>query len=60
MRSIELQHQTETEELVLVKEQTEEMNELVLWNDDVNTFDFVIHTLMELCSHSFEQADQCA
>ena len=33
-----------------------------LWliNDDYNTFDFVIDTLMELCRHSYEQATQCA
>ncbi len=34
----------------------------VLWliNDDYNTFEFVIDTLMELCGHSYEQALQCA
>ena len=33
-----------------------------LWliNDDYNTFEFVIDTLMELCRHSYEQAMQCA
>lgn len=51
---------TETEELVLTKEETKNLNELVLWNDEVNTFHFVIETLMELCDHTFEQADQCA
>ena len=33
---------------------------LILWNDDVNTFDWVIETLMEVCGHSEEQAEQCA
>jgi ATP-dependent Clp protease adaptor protein ClpS len=33
---------------------------LVLWNDDVNTFDWVIETLVEVCGHSEEQAEQCA
>ncbi|MGL4630845.1 MAG: ATP-dependent Clp protease adaptor ClpS [Leadbetterella sp.] len=32
---------------------------LVVFNDDVNTFDFVIQTLMEVCDHSQEQAEQC-
>ena len=31
---------------------------LVVYNDDVNTFDWVIQSLMEVCSHSFEQAEQ--
>ena len=34
--------------------------ELVLYNDDVNTFDFVISTLIEVCKHEPEQAEQCA
>jgi len=33
---------------------------LIVWNDDVNTFDDVIFTLMEVCAHTFEQAEQCA
>lgn len=35
-------------------------NNLVLFNDDVNTFDFVIESLVEVCGHDFEQAEQCA
>jgi ATP-dependent Clp protease adaptor protein ClpS len=34
--------------------------ELILYNDDVNTFDFVIDTLIEVCNHEPEQAEQCA
>lgn len=33
---------------------------LVLYNDDVNTFDFVIETLVEVCNHDVLQAEQCA
>ncbi len=33
---------------------------LIVWNDDVNTFEWVIETLMEICNHSYEQAEQCA
>jgi ATP-dependent Clp protease adaptor protein ClpS len=33
---------------------------LVVWNDDVNTFDWVIQALVEICHHSNEQAMQCA
>ena len=33
---------------------------IVLYNDDVNTFDHVIDTLIDVCDHSAEQAEQCA
>ena len=33
---------------------------LIVWNDEVNTFEWVIQTLMEVCGHSLEQAEQCA
>ena len=48
------------------KEETEvmELNDapcsLVVWNDEVNTFEWVIETLMDVCKHSAEQAEQCA
>lgn len=35
-------------------------NEIVLYNDDVNTFDHVIETLIRVCKHTAEQAEQCA
>jgi ATP-dependent Clp protease adaptor protein ClpS len=34
--------------------------ELVVFNDDVNTFDHVIKILMKVCQHTSEQAEQCA
>ena len=34
-------------------------HELVLHNDEVNTFDFVIETLIEVCGHEPMQAEQC-
>ena len=33
---------------------------IVLWNDDVNTFDHVILCLMDICDHTSIQAEQCA
>ena len=33
---------------------------LVVWNDNVNTFEWVIETLVEVCGHSHEQAEQCS
>ena len=47
-------------EEVLVEELTANNNEIVLYNDDVNTFDHVIETLVRVCKHTSEQAEQCA
>ncbi len=33
---------------------------LIVWNDEVNTFEWVIETLIKICGHSIEQAEQCA
>ena len=33
---------------------------LIIWNDDVNTFEWVIQALIEVCGHNPEQAEQCA
>lgn len=33
---------------------------LIVWNDEVNSFDWVIETLIEVCGHATEQAEQCA
>ena len=38
----------------------EEPCNLIVWNDEVNTFQWVIETLMEVCGHSYEQAEQCS
>lgn len=43
---------------VLVEEYLE--NVIVLYNDEVNTFDDVIEALIEICDHKLEQAQQCA
>lgn len=52
--------QTETgEETDVLTEETTGYN-LILWNDDVNTFEWVIDTLIEICGHAQEQAEQCA
>ena len=36
------------------------LNEIVLFNDEVNTFDHVIETLVHVCKHTYEQAEQCS
>ncbi|NLA23799.1 MAG: ATP-dependent Clp protease adaptor ClpS [Bacteroidales bacterium] len=33
---------------------------LILHNDDINTFDFVIDCLIDICGHDELQAEQCA
>ncbi|PRZ21664.1 ATP-dependent Clp protease adaptor ClpS [Flavobacterium granuli] len=47
-------------ERVSVKEVTSINNEIIVYNDDVNTFDHVIDTLMRVCDHTPEQAEQCS
>ncbi len=37
-----------------------ELNSLVLMNDNINTFDHVIKSLVEICGHDAVQAEQCA
>ena len=48
-----------TSEEVLIKEEVKTQNEIVLYNDEVNTFDHVIETLIHACDHTAEQAEQC-
>jgi len=47
-------------EQIKVEESEKENNEIVLYNDDVNTFDYVIDTLIYACDHTPEQAEQCS
>ncbi len=49
----------QSEELLL-KEDISTQNEIILFNDDVNTFDHVIETLIYACDHTPEQAEQCS
>lgn len=51
-----------TETLVKPKKsiKMEGLHEIVLYNDEVNTFDWVIESLMDVCEHSPEQAEQCS
>ena len=47
------------QEEVDVLEQDAHQHEIVLHNDEVNTFDFVIDSLIRVCEHTLEQAEQC-
>ncbi|HRO75505.1 MAG TPA: ATP-dependent Clp protease adaptor ClpS [Crocinitomicaceae bacterium] len=44
---------------VKLVEQAVEQRDLIVYNDDFNTFDFVIESLVEVCKHELEQATQC-
>ncbi len=48
------------QEDVLFAEKVNKENTIVLYNDDVNTFDHVINTLIYACDHTPEQAEQCS
>lgn len=43
-----------------LKEKKEEVKQLILHNDDHNTFEYVIELLVEVCEHDENQAEQCA
>ena len=48
------------QEDVSVLEKESNQNEIVLYNDEVNTFDHVINSLIFACEHTPEQAEQCS
>lgn len=47
-------------EQISVQELLANNYEIILFNDDVNTFDHVIDTLIDVCDHEPLQAEQCA
>lgn len=60
MQKEKIDIQTDSLEDTDVLTLTEDPCHLVVWNDEVNTFEWVIATLMEVCGHSHEQAEQCS
>ncbi len=44
---------------LLTDESITDIKDLVLYNDDFNTFDFVIESLIDVCEHTAEQAETC-
>jgi ATP-dependent Clp protease adaptor protein ClpS len=52
--------QTYEEVEVDVLTEFEKPYQIIVWNDEVNTFEWVIETLVEVCGHTEEQAEQCA
>lgn len=53
-------YQTYEQQEVDVLEAVQSPYSLIVWNDEVNTFEWVIETLVEVCRHTYEQAEQCA
>ena len=49
----------ETLEEVKLNEKVLDSKDLIIYNDDVNTFEHVIESLIEICNHSSIQAEQC-
>ncbi|MCB0459279.1 MAG: ATP-dependent Clp protease adaptor ClpS [Flavobacteriaceae bacterium] len=47
------------QEEVDVLEKEVPQHEIILFNDDVHTFEFVIESLIDVCEHTPEQAEQC-
>ena len=60
MLSYKEQPGTLLEEEVVVDTSLEKSCQLIVWNDEINTFEWVIETLVDICGHSAEQAEQCA
>ncbi|MFY0689372.1 MAG: ATP-dependent Clp protease adaptor ClpS [Cyclobacteriaceae bacterium] len=58
---MEIFFEADIEELIAVEEviESEDLKTLVVHNDDFNTFEHVINTLIKVCKHNTTQAEQC-
>lgn len=58
---LQMEFAPEIEELVEVESELGQgdTNDLIVHNDDFNTFDHVINTLIKVCKHDVHQAEQC-
>jgi ATP-dependent Clp protease adaptor protein ClpS len=56
---IELSSHTKSKEAVDVLLEEIEEQKIILYNDEVNTFQFVIDSLIQVCNHDSIQAEQC-
>ncbi len=55
----ETMNNVQTEEKVEAIEKLLDQYDLIVYNDDVNTFDHVIESLVKVCRHDTVQAEQC-
>lgn len=53
--AFDVEEQTEVLEVI----ESTDLMDLVVFNDEINTFDHVIQTLIKVCRHTSEQAEQC-
>ena len=60
MKTIQFNTYTEEDQEVAIYEDLISQRQLILYNDDYNTFDWVIESLVKVCKHQMEQAEQCA
>lgn len=58
--AMSLQHSTVLQPEIEVEEETNIQHRLILHNDNHNTFEWVIETLVDVCHHTIEQAEQCS
>lgn len=54
-----MMNSVQTQEAVLSVEKLIDQHDLMIYNDDVNTFDHVIESLIKVCRHDSIQAEQC-
>ncbi|MCW3085496.1 MAG: Clp protease ClpS [Bacteroidetes bacterium] len=52
-------HETESDVLLAPDEVTIDQQQIILYNDDFNTFEHVIESLIKVCKHDKVQAEQC-
>ena len=55
-----MSNENQYKEEILIEELIKSQNSIFLYNDDINTFDYVIELLCKYCSHDLVQAEQCA
>ena len=60
MRAVQTHTETKGWEATDTLTTTDDSCSLIVWNDEVNTFEWVIETLMEVCGHTEQQAEQCS
>jgi ATP-dependent Clp protease adaptor protein ClpS len=55
-----INYESNEEEDILIMDALGNLSYLIIYNDDYNTFDWVIKCLQEVCQHTSEQAEQCS